>query len=364
MILSGRQKKILWFALVVLAFVGIVFVYRGVAMQRTKLPLAVTYKIRNASAHENEWRIATTAQAGDVIEHFLLVHLPDNYPSALIKVSVATPLDAHSDYREATLESTSLGIAAGSGQSDLNIPLIAPGEFVDIKWQTRLKEEVGFSVNEAPLLESKIAVSAANFTPLTAKGIITLSSTVARDIEAPPASRLYLPRLISMNPRKVYDDLGGGILIAGEDLTGIKTLRISGLNRILISRLISNDLLEAGLPAGLKPGSYNLEALDAKGAVLADKLSFTILASNNRAVVIKVTPNVVKQGQKSAIVLQGVHLSAVSAITAQNGQSFDLENIKKINDRVLSADVPDGVKTGEYKLVIDDNKQEPTLIVD
>lgn len=364
MIFRQYRKNIIWFTAVVLIFIGIVFVYRGVVMQRNKLPVAVTYKIRNASAHESEWRIATTAQAGDVIDHFLLIRLADKVPAAVAKVTITPQADSRFMYREATLASAALGITAGSAEAGLNIPLIKPGEFADIKWQTRLKDEVAFSGSEAPLLENRVSVSASGYSGREGKALVTLSSTVARSDADQAEPKLYFPRLVSMNPRQAYDDLGTGVLIAGEDLTGLKTLRISGFNRTLITRLISDDLLEAGIPAGLKEGSYTIEAIDRKGAVLADKLSFTIRPANARAVVVKVTPSIVKSGKHSTIVLQGVHLGGIATIRGQNGQSFNLENVKKINDRVVTADVPADLKRGEYKLVIEDNKQEPVLVVD
>jgi folylpolyglutamate synthase/dihydropteroate synthase len=134
-------------------------------------------------------------------------------------------------------------------------------------------------------------------------------------------------------------------------------------NKILAWRLISNDLIEAGIPAGLKSGDYSLEFFDNKNNLLTDKLSIKILGTENKTVVIRATPSVIKQGQRRTIVLQGIHLANAKELFAKNGQSIRLENINQINDRVLSAEMPATAKPGEYRLFIGEQEQDIKLTV-
>ena len=66
-------------ALSVVLFIGLLFIVRGLAMNRGSSPLVVTEKVRNLSAQETEWQVATAAAPGDVLEYLALVRLPNNH---------------------------------------------------------------------------------------------------------------------------------------------------------------------------------------------------------------------------------------------------------------------------------------------
>lgn len=361
-----------WISLIAISavlFVGLVFVIHGIAISRASLPLAVTQKVRNISAEEKEWQVATTAQPGDVLEYFILVQLPENYEKNVSNVLIQPKADTSIAYTPNTLQSASQGI---NDQTDaktidaifkegLNINSIKPGEFVDLKWQSRLNKAITFDKNQAPLLEETVLVSAKKFNSKKAKTLVTLSSTQERQKVA--GKNFFMPHVLSMNPRQAYDDLGTGVVIAGEDLTGIKELRLAGSGKILAWRLSSNELIEAGIPAGLPSGVHAIEFVDTNDKVLANKLSFTILPTENRATITKATPNVITQGKKRVIVLQGIHLNNITGLTAKNGQEFKFENINQINDRALLAEVPATVPKGEYTIIVSGQKQDVQLTV-
>ena len=131
----------------------------------------------------------------------------------------------------------------------------------------------------------------------------------------------------------------------------------------MIWRLISNELIEASIPAGLKSGDYSLEFFDNKNRQLKDQLAIKILDSQNSATIVAVTPSIIKQGARRTIVLQGIHLANAKELFAKNGQSIRLENINQINDRVLSAELPATAKPGEYRIFVGEQEQDVKLTV-
>ena len=367
-----KQSRLISLILIsAIFFIGLVFIMRGLSMSQNKLPLSIEQKVRNLSAHETEWQVATVAAPGDVIEHFALIHASDSLKGVLKNIRVACLIDARQNYRAKTLVSSSQGINEEMSETaadnffgnGLEAAQIKSGEFMDFRWQTQLQPSLSFNEQEIPLINTSIKVEADSYGARAAKTLLSVYSTRERAEAAPVKSDFYLPRAISMNPRTIYDDLGGGVLIAGSDLTGVKTLRLAGSNKILAWRLISNELLEAGLPAGLTSGEQQIEFIDNQSKIIKDKISFTVLSSANRAVVIKATPNVIKQGTRRIIVLQGIHLKNAKELIARNGSEFKLENINQINDRALSAEIPAEAPKGEYKLFVGEYEQDVKLTV-
>lgn len=354
-------------------FIGLLFIVRGIAMSRVASPLVLIQKVRNLSAQETEWQIATTAQPGDVMEYLALVQLPSDYAKTINDITLQASLDSNFSYRNNTLSSFALGINAADSDDfakklfsagGLAIKQLKSGEFIDIKWQSRLAENIAFNSKALPLLSSRLTAKAKNFGPREAADMVSINSTEERILTIKNNEpTFYIPRIIGMNPREAYDNLGTGVLIAGDDLKGVKTIRLAENNKTLAWRLISNDLIEAGIPAGLKGGDYSLEFFDNKGSLLKDRLSIKILDSQNRAIVVAATPSIVKQGARRIIVLQGINLANAKELLFKNGQTYRLENINQINDRVLSAEIPESIKPGEYRLFIGDRGQDVKLTV-
>lgn len=353
-------------------FVGLLFIVRGIAISRQASPLSITQKVRNLSAQETDWQIATTAVPGDVLEYFALVQLPRDYAKTIKDISLAADLDSNFSYRGQTLSSFALGINNANSDnfakkllsnSGLEVKQLKSGEFIDIKWQSRLAENISFGDKVLPLLGNRLLVKAKNFNNREAETIVSINSTQERILGNNTETAFYIPRVLGMNPREVYDNLGTGALIAGNDLAGIKTIRLAQNNKTLVWRLISNELIEVGIPAGLKSGDYNLEFFDNKNSLLKDKLSIKILDSQNRTVVVAVTPSVIKQGTRRSIILQGIRLNNAKDFLIKNGETFRLENINQINDRVLSAEIPESVKLGEYRLFVGEHEQDVKLTV-
>lgn len=353
-------------------FVGLLFIVRGIAISRQASPLSITQKVRNLSAQETDWQIATTAVPGDVLEYFALVQLPRDYAKTIKDISLAADLDSNFSYRGQTLSSFALGINNANSDnfakkllsnSGLEVKQLKSGEFIDIKWQSRLAENISFGDKVLPLLGNRLLVKAKNFNNREAETIVSINSTQERILGNNTETAFYIPRVLGMNPREVYDNLGTGALIAGNDLAGIKTIRLAQNNKTLVWRLISNELIEVGIPAGLKSGDYNLEFFDNKNSLLKDKLSIKILDSQNRTIVVAVTPSVIKQGTRRSIILQGIRLNNAKDFLIKNGETFRLENINQINDRVLSAEIPESVKLGEYRLFVGEHEQDVKLTV-
>ena len=352
-------------------FIGLLFIVRGIAMSREASPLAITQKVRNLSAQETVWQVATAAVPGDVLEYFALIQLPNDYLKTVSGLSLQAILDDNFSYRDQTLSSVALGIGEAASAdfakkllspNGLEVKQLKSGEFIDIKWQARLAENISFSDKALPLLGSRIIAKAKKFSSREAETVISISSTLERSLVINAEATFYVPRVFGMNPRAAFDDLGSGVLIAGEDLKGIKTIRLAKSRQSLAWRLISNELIEAGIPAGLASGEQAIEFLDNNNAV-KDKLSFKILPSEQRAVVVRATPSLVKQGQRRTIVLQGIRLNNAKELLIKNGQTFRLENINQINNRVLSAEIPATIKPGEYRLFVGAQEQDVKLTV-
>ncbi len=351
-----------------------VFAVREVDEARTRLPIEVAEKIRNLSAQEIEWEIATTAVPGDVLEHFVLVRLAPEHAEAIRDVRVQSSVYAEGTYRAGSLASVALGIGESNADEragaffneGITLSQIAPGEFIDLKWQTHVAENIAFGSEEAPLLESAVTAFSGGFSPRTARAVATLSSTLERGRTAEPASHFYLPKVFGMNPRSAYEDLGTGVVVAGDDLEGVKGLYLAETGKALAWRLVSNDLLEAGIPAGLLPGTYSVAFVNAAGETLRDALSFEILPSKGRAVIVAATPSVVAAGQKRTIVLQGIRLTPDAQFALRENKSkqvFALENAQAINQRVLTAEVPGALPAGAYTLLVGGEVQEVRLTV-
>ncbi|MDP1709548.1 MAG: hypothetical protein Q8L21_01540 [Candidatus Komeilibacteria bacterium] len=364
-----QHPWILLIAISAILFIGLVFIIRGIAMSRPSLPLVITQKVRNISAEEKEWQVATAAVPGDVLEYFILAQLPENYSQSVKDVRISPQTDANIALLPATMQSASQGINDQTDQAaidnifskGLSVDLIKPGEFVDLKWQSRLNINISFDKNQPPLLETSVLAEASQFDSKKAKTLVTISSTQERQKQT--SKNFFVPRVVGMNPRQAYDDLGTGVVIAGDDLGGIKELRLADSGKILAWRLASNELIEAGIPAGLASGVYAIEFVDINNKILANKLSFTILSTDKRATVTKATPNIVSQGKKRAIILQGIHLKNITELSAKNGQTFKFENINQINDRALLAEVPATAPKGEYKLFVGQYEQDVKLTV-
>ncbi len=370
--LAKQHPKISLVTISVILFLGLLFLVRGIAMSRPALPLAATEKVRNLSAQETDWQIATTAVPGDVLEYFALVQLPGDYNKTVKNITLAVAVDDNFSYREGTLASFALGINQSIAadfskklfsKKGLLVKQLKSGEFIDLKWQARLNDNIAFSDKALPLLGSQLTVSADNFGQRKSEAIVSLNSTESRVAAKNTETAFYIPRVLGMNPREAYDGLGGGVLIAGNDLKGVKTIRLASNNKVLSWRLISNELLESAIPAGLKSGEYTLEFFDNKNALLKDKLSFKILGTENKATVTRATPSVIKKGERRTIVLQGIHLADAKELLAKNGQTIRLENINQINDRVLSAELPETAKSGEYRLFVGEREQDVKLTV-
>jgi len=349
-----------------LVFILVVLI-RESSIDANKVPLEITHKIRNISAQEEEWQIATTAQVGDVLEHFLLVHLPENFDKNLEDINISHIGYDKSMYREKTFKSISEGIGQEGAQIDadaffskagLLFGKIMPGEFIDIKWQSRIESDLEF-------LETKISVSAEDFSAVTAKTLVSLFSTIERSKTKQEIS-FFLPKIIGMNPRVSYEDISTGVLIAGQDLGGIKQIYIAEGRKNLVWRVVSNDLIEASIPAGLLEGDYEIEFVDYKNTLLDDKLRFSINPSHERTVILSTTPSVIFSGAERIIVLQGIHLKEDSSIKLQNNSKDHvvvLENIEYITDKVISAKVPEDIKTGDYSIFVGKEGQEVKLTV-
>ncbi|MBI2637136.1 MAG: hypothetical protein HYW81_03005, partial [Parcubacteria group bacterium] len=334
-----HAKKIaLASVLVVAALVAI----REASITRNRLPFEVTQKVRNASAQETEWQLATTAQPGDVLEHFVLIRLAEDYPEPLRGIRITAETSNAEAYREGTFASRVLGATGGSlFNKGIAVAELKPGEFIDLSWQTSIAEDASFAKNEAPILSSAVTVSANGFSELISRTVASLYSTIERSGAGRIAQEtFYEPKAYSMNPRAAYEDLGTGVLIAGEDLKGITGLSVKETGRTMAWRSIGNELLEASIPAGLAPGSYAVALYDANNKPLENTLSFEILPSKGRAVVVAATPSLVRSGQRRTVVLQGIHLDENLQLVLSNrgsNQMFALENPSRINERVLFA---------------------------
>lgn len=368
-----RQRAVIITSVLAIAALAI-FALRQVDEARARLPIEVAEKIRNLSAQETEWQVATTVQPGDVLEHFMLVRLAPDYSQSINNVRLQSSLYAKGAYRQGSLVSLALGIGESNADERANalfnggiaLSEIAPGEFIDLKWQTHVAENIAFKTGEAPLLESTATVTASGFNPRTARAVASLFSTLARSKEEKATDRFYLPKVLGMNPRSAYEDLGTGVVIAGDDLEGVKELRITQTGKALAWRLVSNELLEAGIPAGLEPGTYSIAFVNAAGETLRDTMSFQILPSKGRAVVVAATPSLVRAGQKRNIVLQGIHLTGDLQLFLRENKSkqvFALENAQALNQRVLTAEVPSTISTGAYTLLVGETEQDAHITV-
>ncbi|MBI1961478.1 MAG: hypothetical protein HYS45_02125 [Parcubacteria group bacterium] len=354
-------------ALGVLAAV-LFFLVREANIAGNKLPLEVRQLVRNLSAKETEWQLATAAQPGDALEHFVLIRLSADNPDAIRGIRVAAQTNALDAYREGSFSSRALGVTGDAlfTKQGVAVPELLPGEFLDFSWQTSITENTSFANGEAPLLESAVTVSANGFSELKSRSAVSLYSTLERSSVSIAKEPYVAPKAYSMNPRRAYEDLGTGVLIAGEDLAGIARLAVLQTGRNMAWRLVSNDLLEAGIPAGLDAGTYTVGLYDKAGKQVSGTLSFEVFPSKNRAIVVASTPSVVRSGQKRTIVLQGIHLDENLQLLlskAGSGQVHALESLSRINERVLTAEIPAAISSGTYTILVGDDEQEAHITV-
>ncbi len=359
-----HAKKIAGIAVLAVALFALI---HRTSITANRLPLEVRQLVRNASAREIEWQIATTAQPGDVLEHFVLVRLAADYPEPVKDIRITAQTSNADAYREGSFASRVLGATGGSVfEKGISVAELHPGEFVDLSWQTSVTENTSFAKDEAPLLASVVTIGANDFSKLVSRTVASLFSTLERANVSLSADTFYAPRAYGMNPRSAYEDLGTGVLIAGEDLSGVTKLAISGTDKALVWRLISNELLEAGIPAGLLPGQYSVALYDTDNRVIPNTLSFDILPSSGRAVVVRATPSLVKSGSKRTVVLQGIHLDEdLQLLLSKDGsaRTYALENSKQINERVISAEIPGTLTQGTYTILVGDTAQEAHITV-
>jgi len=368
-----NRTTVLRIAIVGIFVFGVLFAFREAAIRETPLPVEVFHKVRNLSAQEREWNIATVAQPGDVIEHFVLIHAPDANVSELPRVRLSIDSTSGEVYRPDTLESASRGIGSENageyeqrlfGKTGMTLARIAPGEFMDLRWQSKVSDDVAFDQKSAPLIESEISVNAPSYSSLVSKTLISLFSTIERPRAIVRKTIEYDPIVLGMNTRRTYEDIGAGVVIAGQDFGGISNVRIAESKKQLAWRIESDEVIEASIPAGLTPGDHTIEFLDDKNNTLAKTLVFSVLPSKDRAVVVQATPDIIESGTRRTIVLQGIRLSPDVHIQLRDqskGKLFALENQNQINDRVLSADVPESAASGSYTIFVNDREQEARL---
>jgi len=347
--------------------------FREFTIQDQPSPVEVFYKVRNLSAKEREWNIATVAQPGDVVEHFVLIHVPETLTEPINDIRVSYDGERGEQYRDETFTSASQGINNANSSSyvesffngkGVELAQVAPGEFTDFRWQSLVSNEIAFDQKSAPLIESDVEVRAPTYSSVISKTLVSLFSTIERSRTIVEDPIVYEPVVLGMNPRQAYEDLGAGVVIAGEDFGGIADLRIVGTRRSLVWRADSNEVIEASIPAGLEPGEHAIEFVDTDGKVLEDTFTFTVLPSKDRAVVVQTTPSTIESGVRRTLVLQGIHLSPDVHIQLRDqsrGQLFALEHQSSINNRVMTAEVPESARSGQYTIYVNDTVQQTTL---
>lgn len=359
-----HAKKI---ALVAALAAVMLAVVRETSVTRNRLPLEVSQKVRNLSARETEWQLATTAQPGDVLEHFALIRLASLYPEAVANIRITGQTSNRDAYREDSFSSRVLGATGNSlFAKGISVAELNPGEFIDLSWQTAVSENASFAKNEAPLAAFVVEISADGFSKTVSRTAASLYSTLPRSSITRASQTFYQPKAYSMNPRAAYADLGTGVLIAGEDLSGVSKLVVEEAGRSMVWRLISNELLEASIPAGLAPGKHSVALYDAAGKPIAGTLAFDILPSAGRAVIVAATPSLVKSGSKRTVVLQGIHLDENLQLLLSkqgSGQVYALGSPKRITERVLTAEIPATITAGAYTILVGDSAQSAYLTV-
>ncbi|OJI06498.1 hypothetical protein BK004_03445 [bacterium CG10_46_32] len=351
------------------------FVIREISITRDKLPLEISQKVRNLSTKKFEWEVAVSADPGDTLEHFTLVRLSSDYPNAVRSIRITADKNAQEAYREGTLASKTLGINTENAQTQsrelfekegIFISELAPGEFIDLSWQTQVADNATFEQKEVLLLQHTITVSARHFSSKIVRSIASLFSSVERTNTPSSIEPFYQPKAYSMAPRRFFDTVGAGVLIVGEDFSGLSKLAIKETGTALVWRLVSNELIEAGIPAGLAPGVYTIELSDAKGKHSQDLLFFEVRPSRGRAVVVATTPSVVRSGKTRIIMLQGIRLNENFQFTLgqdDSKQIVALSHTAQINERILTAEISRARTSENYTILVHTNEQEATIIV-
>ncbi|MDP3995209.1 MAG: hypothetical protein Q8P78_01175 [bacterium] len=363
--IKKHAKKIILLGVVVLVLVALI---HRVTITANRLPLEISQKVRNLSARETEWQVATSAAPGDAIEHFALIRLSSDYAESIRNIHITAQTSNRDSYREDSFASRVLGVANARlfSKEGIFVPELKPGEFIDLTWQTKVAESTSFTKEEAPLISSVVTASANGFSPRISRSIASLYSTIQRT-SAPLAQKpFYAPKAAAMNPRFGYEGLGTGVLIAGEDLLGVSGLAIAETGKALVWRPISNELLEASIPAGQPAGVYTIELFDEDHAPLSQMLSFEVRPSGMRAVVVAATPSLIKSGTSRYLVLQGIRLdqNLPFALRKQgSSQAYALLNAFNINERVLTAQVPADLTPGSYTILVGDIEQDVRLVV-
>lgn len=365
----------------VLAAIAVLAVLYGLAgtwhgiFSAPRSPLEATHRVRNISAQELRWGTATAAQPGDVIEHLLLIHLDAETTETVAELLIQEKKHTHETYRAYTLESLALGINRESAESKardffssgLAAEEIAAGEFIDIRWQTQIKDTVIFDTNEAPLIAYSTRINARSFAPHVAHAQVSLYSTVSRAITGATTTDTtsYSPMVVGMSPRAGYDVLGVAVVIAGSDLRGIGAIRIDTSAKAEPMRIISNELLETAIPAGLSAGTHYFSLYDLDNKALPEKIEFTIAQTNQLPFIIAATPDTVIYGEARSIVLQGIGLGGDISLSLRDAysKSVELSNVTALSDRVIAVEVPKNTQKGIYTLFVNNNAQEVHITI-
>ncbi|MDZ4221706.1 MAG: hypothetical protein U1C18_02425, partial [Patescibacteria group bacterium] len=168
-----HAKRIAGIAVLAIALFALI---HRVSITANRLPLEVSQKVRNLSAREAEWRLATAVAPGDAVEHFMLIRLAADYPEPVRNIRVVAEAGENDQYREGSFASRALGEQGGAifSKHGLVIPEIKPGEFVDLAWQTGIAEEVSFSGSEAPLISSAVTMSASGYSDIVSRAAASL----------------------------------------------------------------------------------------------------------------------------------------------------------------------------------------------
>lgn len=268
-----------------LFFVGMLFVVRGLAMNKPVLPLILTQKIRNLSNFETDWQIATTAQPNDTLEYFILISLPTtDERKTFNNFSLQAIFDNNFIYQDKTFSSVALGINDASANDlaqkffsnqGLTIKQIKNNEFIDIKWQEKLSGNIKITDNKFKILKNHSTIKAKKFQNRVAESIIGINFDSSKKSNQKKSDiNFYGPRIIGINIQKNSNSLVIGAMVIGYDLNAIKTIKLKPSNKNLTWRLISNELIKIELPDLKDNNEYYIEFFDTKNNLLKHKLSF------------------------------------------------------------------------------------------
>ncbi|MCR4318326.1 MAG: S8 family serine peptidase [Planctomycetes bacterium] len=168
-----------------------------------------------------------------------------------------------------------------------------------------------------------------------------------------------LPTVTSVSPSLASDSSNTFVTITGTSFIGTTGARLSdGASTALSNVVIVSDTeVQAIVPAGVIPGTYNVLVTNSTGSSAAVTQTIQIVSA---PVTTSVSPSSGRNTSAISVTISGSGFSGATGASLGGMNGVALTNFVVVSDSQISANVPSGLAAGSYKLFVASGAIEST----